>query len=157
LDTYRWLLALHVTGAFLVLGGAAFAGVFSVAAQRSERPSEIALFMRMIRIAVVAIGIGSLLTLVLGLWLVHHRDYSYGEAWVILALVLWAVSGALGGAGGRRERETRELAERLAGEDDVATPELRARLGDPVSQALSWGSGLAMVAVLALMIWKPGA
>jgi len=156
-DAYRWLLALHVTGAFLLLGGSTFAAVFSVAAQRSERPSEVALFMSFIRIAVVAIGIGSMLTLVLGLWLVHHRDYSYGDAWVILALLLWAVAGALGGAGGKRERETRELAERLAADTDVATPELRARLRDPLSLALSWGSGLAMIAVLALMFWKPGA
>jgi uncharacterized membrane protein len=156
-DTYQWLLALHVTGAFLLLGGAVLAGTFAVVAQRSERPSEVALFLGLVRVAVVAIGIGSLLTLVLGLWLVHDRGYSYGEAWVVLAIVLWAVSGAMGGVGGRRDRETRELAERLSTETDAVTPELRARLRDPVSMGLSWGSGLVVVTVLALMFWKPGA
>jgi hypothetical protein len=34
---------------------------------------------------------------------------------------------------------------------------LRARLRDPVSVGLSWAGGLAGVAILALMIWKPGA
>jgi hypothetical protein len=34
---------------------------------------------------------------------------------------------------------------------------LRARLRDPVSLGLSWGSGLVVIVILALMIWKPGA
>jgi hypothetical protein len=29
-------------------------------------------------------------------------------------------------------------------------------LRDPVTMALSWGAGAAVVAILALMIWKPG-
>ena len=28
---------------------------------------------------------------------------------------------------------------------------------DPISLALSYGSGLVLIAVLALMVWKPGA
>jgi hypothetical protein len=28
---------------------------------------------------------------------------------------------------------------------------------DPVTLALSWGSGVVVVGILALMIWKPGA
>jgi hypothetical protein len=34
---------------------------------------------------------------------------------------------------------------------------LTPRLSDPVWLALSWGSGIVVVAILALMIWKPGA
>jgi hypothetical protein len=44
---------------------------------------------------------------------------------------------------------------RLAAEGDVPSAELRARLRDPVTLAFSYGSGLAIVAVLVLMIWKP--
>jgi uncharacterized membrane protein len=156
-DTYRWLLALHVSGAFLLLGGTVLAGAFSVAALRSERPSEIALFLGLTRIAVVAIGLGSLLTLVLGLWLVSDREYSYGEAWVLLSLLFFGAAMAGGQMGGRRDRDTRLLAERLASETNVATAELRVRLRDPVTIVLSWGSAAAIIAVLALMIWKPGA
>jgi hypothetical protein len=29
-------------------------------------------------------------------------------------------------------------------------------LRDPVTLAMSWGSGVAVIAILALMIWKPG-
>ena len=51
----------------------------------------------------------------------------------------------------------RALAEQLAAEGDVTSVELRGRLRDPATLALSYGSGLAVVAILALMVWKPGA
>jgi uncharacterized membrane protein len=156
-DTYDWLLFLHVLGAFLVLGGAVMAGVFNFAALRRERPSEIALLYKFARVAVASIGIGMGLTLVLGLWLVHHVGYGWGQTWIVLALVLWVLANALGGIGGSRERKTRELAERLAAEGDAPSAELTARLRDPVWLALSWGSGIVIVGILALMIWKPGA
>jgi len=156
-DRYDWLLFLHMTGAFLVVGGAVMAGVFNLAALRSERPSEIVLLFRFARLAVGAIGVGMVLTLGFGLWLVHHVGYGWGQTWIVLALVLWVLSNALGGIGGKREKQVRELAERLAAEGDVASPQLSARLRDPVWLTLSWGSGIVVIAILALMIWKPGA
>jgi uncharacterized membrane protein len=155
-DKYDWLLFLHVTGAFCVLGGAVMAGVFNLAALRSERPSEVVLLFRLARIAVGAIGVGMGLTLLFGLWLVHYLGYGWGQTWIVLALVLWVVSNALGGIGGEREKRVRRLAERLAAEGDQPSPELAARLRDPLWLGLSWGSGIAVVAILALMIWKPG-
>jgi uncharacterized membrane protein len=154
---YDWLLFLHVTGAFLVIGGAAMAGVFNFSALRSERPSDVVLFFRFARLAVAAIGVGMVLTLGFGLWLVHDAGYGWGETWIVLALVLWVLSNAMGGIGGNREKQVRELAERLTAEGDVPSPELSARLRDPVWLALSWGSGIVVIAILALMIWKPGA
>jgi uncharacterized membrane protein len=155
-DRYQWLLVLHMTGAFLVLGGSVMAGIFNVAALRSQQPSEVATFFRFARIAVAAIGPGMLLTLGFGLWLVHDVGYGWGQTWIVLALVLWVVSGALGGIGGKRERQVRELAERLAAEGDAPSAELSKRLRDPVLLALSWGSGVVVIAILAIMIWKPG-
>jgi uncharacterized membrane protein len=157
-NTYEWLLFLHVTGAFMVLGGAVMAGVFNVSALRRERPSEIALLFRLTRFAVTSISVGMVLTIVFGLWLVGHLDYiGWGDAWIVISLVLWVVASALGGIGGGRDKEARKLAERLAAEGDTPSPELNARLRDPVSLALSWGSGVVVIAILALMIWKPGA
>jgi uncharacterized membrane protein len=75
----------------------------------------------------------------------------------VAAIALWVVGSVTGEAGGRRDARTRELAERLAREGDATTPELRARLRDPLSLALSYGSGAAMLAILVLMVWKPGA
>jgi len=152
----QWLLAFHVTGAFLLLGGGIAAGILNALAWRAERPSEIALLLRLIRRTVPLIGVGAVLTLVLGLWLVHRDGFSFGAFWIWAAIVLWVIGNALGGRGGRLQAKTREEAERCAASGDVSTDRLRALIRDPVGNALSWGSGLAMLLVLVLMIWKPG-
>ena len=106
---------------------------------------------------VASVSAGMLLTIVFGLWLVADLDYvKWSNTWVILALIGWVLANALGSAGGRREKETRVLAERLASEGDAPSTELRARMRDPLTLALSWGSGVVVIAILALMIWKPG-
>jgi uncharacterized membrane protein len=156
-DRYHWLLVFHMAGALLLLGGAVFAGILNAAALRRERPSEIVVLYRLARIAVSAISVGLPLVLVFGIWLVADLDFvKWSNTWVILALVGWVLAGALGGAGGKREKETRLLAERLAAEGDTPSPELHARMRDPVTLALSWGSGVVVLGILALMIWKPG-
>jgi hypothetical protein len=75
---------------------------------------------------------------------------------VISAIVLWFIANALGSNGGRRDRHARELAERLAAEGDQPSSELRGMMRDPITLAMSWGSGLAVIVILILMIWKPG-
>lgn len=146
-----------MTGAFLLLGGAVFAAILNFAALRRERPSEIVVLYGLVRIAVASISAGMLLTIVFGLWLVADLDFvKWSNTWVILALVGWVLANALGGMGGRREKGTRLLAERLAAEGDAPSAELRARMRDPLTLALSWGSGVVAIAILALMIWKPG-
>jgi len=156
-DRYQWLLALHVMGAFLLLGGAVVAGVFTVAVLRRERPSEIALLLGLTRWAVFAVSVGLLVTIGLGLWLVEHVGYDWGDAWIVASLALWVLAGFLGDRGGRQQRETRALAERLAADGDQPSAELSERLCDPVALAMNWSSGLVAVAILGLMIWKPGA
>jgi uncharacterized membrane protein len=156
-DRYHWLLFLHVAGAFLVIGGATMAAIFNVAALRRDVPSQIAVLFRLAQIAVVSVLVGMTVALIFGLWLVADVDFvHWSDAWVIIALILWVVANALGSSGGKRDKETRELAERLAAQGDQPSPELRARLRDPLTLGLSYGSGLAVLAILALMIWKPG-
>jgi uncharacterized membrane protein len=156
---YQWLLFLHVAGAFLLVGGTVAAATLTIASRRRERPSEVALLLRLVSSAVFVIGAGVAATLIFGLWLVHESPYgySYGQTWVIAAVVLWVVSNALGGVGGNREKKIRQLAERLVAAGDAPSPELTARLRDPVSLVLNFGSGAVVFVILALMIWKPGA
>jgi uncharacterized membrane protein len=156
-DRYQWLLVFHVAGAFMVLGGATMAAIFNVAALRRERPSEIVVLFRLTRFAVTSITVGMVVALAFGLWLVSDANYGWGDTWIVVALVLWVVANALGGMGGRRDKRTRQFAEQLAAGGDQPSAELRARLRDPVPLALSWGSGLVVLAILGLMIWKPGA
>ena len=160
MSLYDWLLFLHVTGAFALIGGIVVAGILNFATiSKLRRPSEIALLYGLVQPALVAIGIGLTLTLAIGLWLVAESpwDYSYGDTWVIAALVLWLVSSWLGNAGGKHHRQTRQLAQDLAARDNVSSPELIARVRNPLWLAMSYASGLGAVAILGLMIWKPGA
>ena len=157
MNLYQWLLALHVTGAFLFLGGGVIAASLNLVALGRERPSEIALLFGLIKLAVVPIMVGALLAIVFGLWLVHEAGFGYGDGWVVTALVLFVVGNAMGGIGGRRDERTAQLARELAAGGDAPSAELRARVRDPISLTLSYGSGLLLVAILALMIWKPGA
>jgi uncharacterized membrane protein len=157
MSNYQWLLVFHVTGAFLLLGGGAIAAALNLSALGRERPSEIVLLFGLIRIAVVAITAGTALAFVFGLWLVHEAGYGYADGWVIAAILLLIVANAMGGIGGKRDEATAKLARELAASGDAPSEELRARVRDPISLALSYGSGLVLIAVLALMVWKPGA
>jgi uncharacterized membrane protein len=157
MSTYDWLLMIHVTGAFLFLGGGIAAGVLNLRAWHAERPSEVSLLLRLIqRVALPAIGVGSITTLVIGIWLVHHTGYSYGTFWVWAAIVLWFVVGALGARSGRYQERTAREARQLADAGDTMTSELRALVRNPVGNALAYGSGLTILLILILMIWKPG-
>ena len=157
MDKYEWLLFLHMTGAFLFIGAAVVALVFNVAALRRERPSEIALLLRLTARTTPAFGIGGLLLIVFGLWLVDDAGYGYGDAWIVAALVLFVLSNVFGAVGGGRGKPTMELAERLAAEGDQPSAELKTRLRDPLVLFLDWGAAVLGFAVLVLMIWKPGA
>ena len=147
---------LHVTGAFLFVGGSVAAGVLNVLANRAERPSDAALLLRLIAPLVIVIGIGSLSSLVLGIWLWHDLGYSIGAFWIWASLVLWAIANALGGMGGKHQRRARELAEERASASDTPTDEVRALLRDSRANAISWLAGAATLGILVLMIWKPG-
>lgn len=154
---YQWLLLFHVLGAFLFLSGAVVAGILQLVAIRRRRPSEVALLLRLTRPAVALVAVGALAVLAFGIWLAEHAGYGVGDEWVVAAIALWAASLALGAAGGRAARHARYLAERLARDGDRPSPELRRALADPRALAVNYASLAAGIAILALMIWKPGA
>ena len=151
-----WLLMLHITAAFCLVAGSTAAAILNVLAIRSEKPSETATFLRLIRKALPVIFAGVIGTLIFGLWLWHDLGFGFGTGWIWAALVFWVLASALGGRGGRHQEHAREVAERLAAAGDTTTDELRAILRDPKGLAMSYGAGVATLAVLVLMIWKPG-
>jgi uncharacterized membrane protein len=154
-STVQWLLMLHMTGAFFFVSGSVTAGVLNVLAGRAERPSETAILLRLIKTAVIVIGVGVAATLIFGIWLWHERGYGIGTFWIWASLVLWVIANALGGIGGKHQARTRKLAEQLAVAGDTMTDELRALLHDRRGNALSWLAGIATIGILVLMIWKP--
>lgn len=156
MSTYQWLLGFHVLGSFLFVSGAVVAGILQTAAMGRERPSEVALLLKLTLAGVVVLGIGALTSLGLGIWLVAHLPYyEIGDGWIVAALALWVVSGILGQLGGMRAEKARHLAERLAREGNQPSAALKRAVADPVALALNYASFVTVLAILGLMIWKP--
>jgi uncharacterized membrane protein len=145
----------HLLGAFLLVGGTVVAGVAFEAARRRDNPREIALLLGLTRIGVLLVAAGTLLTLAFGLWLVHLGHWGYGSGWVVSALVLFALMVVIGAAAGQRPKRARKLAVRLRDEHAGSTPELRALLVDRAALAANYLSALLLVAIIAVMVFKP--
>jgi uncharacterized membrane protein len=149
------LLFFHLLGAVSFFAGAAVAGTVQLAAIRRERPSEVYALLRLAPVGAALVGVGALLTLGFGIALAEHEGFGFSPAWIRAALGLWVASMALGGYGGRTARRARHLAGRLAAEEDAPSRELSALLAAPIPLAASYASGAMLLAILALMVWKP--
>jgi uncharacterized membrane protein len=152
----KTLVFLHLVSAFVFVAGVTAAGILQITALRRERPSEIALLLHTARTAVGFTIAGALGALVFGLALVGHLDIGFGTTWIWAAILLWIVAMGLGGAGGRSARHARYLAERLAREGDQPNEELRSLVAHRPSLLLSYAATAAIVAILVLMVWRPG-
>lgn len=142
---YDWLLFLHMLGAFGMVGAAVvFWGVI-FAARRTDRPTTMTGVFAPANVAVAA---GSVLTLVFGIWLAIYVDgYELWDGWILAALILWAASVELGRRGGG------DIAKAAAAGDAALGTTLRT--GRTIGMLAA--STIALVVILALMIWKPGA
>ena len=152
----KTLLFLHLLSAFLFVSGAVVAGIAQLTALRRERPSEIVLLFRVARSGALLASVAAVATLGFGLGLAGQEDLDFGAGWISGALALWLVSMILGGLGGRTARRTRELAARLAAGGDRPADELRQLVAHRPSLLLSYASTAAVLAILVLMVWKPG-
>ena len=146
---------LHLLGALLFVAGIVLAGTAFEAARRRDRPSEIALLLGLTRIGVLLVAVGGLLLPIFGLWLVHLGHFGYGSGWVDAAIGLYVIVLVLGGLGGQRPKQARQLATRLAAEQGPVNEELRAPLDDRLSRAENYASLLAVLVILVLMVFKP--
>jgi uncharacterized membrane protein len=148
-------LFLHLFGVLLFVAGIVVAGVAFEAARRRDQPGEVALLLGLTRVGVLLVAVGALMVLAFGLWLVHLEGFSYGAGWIDAALGLYVVALVLGGYGGQRPKQARLLANRLAAQNAPPSAELRALLAHRPSIAANYGAGLAVLAILALMVFKP--
>ena len=149
-------LFLHLAGVLAFVAGIVVAGVAFETARRRERPEEIALLLGPARWGALLAVAGAALVLVCGLWLVGlHEEVGFGSAWLDASLALFVAAVLLGALGGRRPRQAREAAERLAREGASAGPELRALLDDPASRLANYAAAILLVAILALMVFRP--
>jgi hypothetical protein len=136
---YDWLLFFHLLAAFLLSVTAVTYSAVALGAPAGGRT----LF-----VADRCWDVGGLGTLILGVWLALYLDqYEIWDGWIIGAIVLWLAATGLGD-GVRRGFAAAEPGTPAAG--GVATVESRVAL-------MHWLRTLAVVGLLVLMIWKPGA
>jgi hypothetical protein len=124
---YDWLLFLHLLSAFLLGVTVVVYSAVAFGAATSGRT----MFM-----ADRWWDVGGLGTLVLGIWLALHLDqYDFFDGWILGAILLWMIATGLGQSVIRR---------RAAGETAAIN-------------TMHWLRTLAIIGLLVLMIWKPGA
>ena len=127
MSRYDWLLFLHLIGAFAMMGSVVAFSTLLVAGERVAGPQLVFLGRRLFEV-------GGSLTLIFGIWLAFD-DYSITDGWILGALVLWFVGGGSGSRVG-------ELYNKGEG----------ARARQPLIVMT-----VATLAILILMIFKPGA
>jgi uncharacterized membrane protein len=157
---YDWLLFFHVAAAFALVAALVVFWIVGVAARNVDRPSESLRFFRIVRPANALIIVGTLGTLIFGIWLAINSDaYHPWDWWVLLAIALWVISSATGQQGGKNYAEAQKMAAELdaAGRGDEPSPELAVRLQDRRAMWLNVVSTAAVLAILVIMIYKPGA
>ena len=154
-----WILSLHLLSAFSMMGAITFFTITMVAIRSADTPSRLMAFQPMNKIGNVAVFAGVGGTIVFGVWLAISRDaYQIWDGWIIASLVLWAIAVE---SGRRVEAEYEPAAQRAAelaeaGRDEP-DPELSTLVRTQKGLALHTISTVATVAILVLMIWKPGA
>jgi uncharacterized membrane protein len=148
-------LLLHLLGAFLLIAGMTVAGVAFETARRRQTPNDIALLLGLTRVGVLLVALGTVLAAAFGLWLVDLGDVGYGTGWVDASAGLFLATLVTGALGGRRPKQARKLAvaER---EQPRPSPELRALLDDRLSRGLNYLALLLIVAIVVLMVTRPG-
>jgi hypothetical protein len=131
------LLVLHLFSAFALFITVVVFSAFVLGAPR---------LAPVLGIANVAWAVGGLGTIVFGIWLAIEDDaYGIGDGWIITAIVLWAIATELG------RRAQVALTPDAAGAGATG--------GTPAGQGAlwHWARTVVVLALLVVMIYKPGA
>jgi hypothetical protein len=153
-DFYEWMLALHVLSAFAIAAALVLFAVLVFAGRRTDTLDETRLLFRVAPIGGPLIGVGMGLALLLGIVLAIDADeYQLWDAWIIIAIVLWALMGAAGGRTGKYYTDVQKLAE--SGEGSGA--EVISRLRAPTGASFHLLTIAIFVLLLLDMIFKPWA
>ncbi len=149
MSVYDGLLVLHVAAAFATVASVVlFATLHAATRGGTVSGGDGAPLLALTRLGRRLWDVGGAGTLLLGVWLAVYLDaYEVWDAWIVVALVLWAVAASAGVRVG-----TAYLAA-FDGGREAAEPRAERR----PSGALLAVMALAVLALLADMIYKPGA
>ena len=155
----EWALAVHVLSAFAYVGGIVLFWVLVVAVRRVDTADETLRMEPIVKVGNVAVGIGGVGTIVVGIYLAFAVDsYAIWDGWIIAAIVLWAVAGALGQRTGVAYMQGMNKAKELdAAGKDGPDEELLALNRTSTGVMLHVLVSVTVVLILLDMIFKPGA
>ena len=154
-----WLLALHLLSAFSLVAAMIVFWVGIVVIRRTDLPEQVVAAGRLFPVAAVAVTVGSLGTIIFGIWLAISLDgVAVWSGWVIAAIILWAIGTETGRRGGTYfgtaiDRATESVASGTTAPDAKLAELARTQHG----LLLHSISSLAILLILIDMIWKPGA
>jgi len=154
-----WALAVHVLSAFAYVAGLVIFWVLVVAVRRVDTPEATLRMEPIVKVGNIAVGIGGVGTLVVGIYLAFAVDsYAIWDGWIIAALVLWAAAGGLGQRTGAAYMQGMNKAKELdAAGKTGPDQELLALNRTQTGLILHTLASLAVLLLLVDMIFKPGA
>jgi uncharacterized membrane protein len=153
-----WLLSFHVLAAFALVGSLVLTLIVTLIARRPQTPDGALALGRVVSAGAVALRAGLVLVAALGVWLAFAVDgYSLKQGWIIAALILWFVIGALSSRAEFEYAKRLRVARERAGEEDDGRGDGATAAPHGALLASVGGAALLALAVLALMVWKPGA
>lgn len=131
---YHALLFFHVLAAFFLATAALIYSAF-VLGSPVNRGTRL--------VAEILWGVGGLGVLAFGVWLAFNRpEYEIYDGWIIAALVLWVL---MMGSGARASQGVK-----AAGDDSAVAVDRRTAFAH-------WMRIVWFIALLVVMVWKPGA
>jgi uncharacterized membrane protein len=154
---YRIVLVLHILCAVVGFGAVMLNAVYATQVRNRRGAEGLAIAEANFRASKISMYF-VYAVIVLGFALVGMSDkaWKFGQTWIWLAIVLWvAAVGIAHGAIVPREKHVIELLRQEAG---GGGPAPAGRIEALMSQVSVFGLAYAgaVVAVLALMVWKPG-
>ena len=154
-----WVLALHLLSAFAYVAGMVLFWVLIVAVRRTDTPEGNIRMGPAVMVGTTATGIGAGGTIVFGLWLAFSvGGYDIWDGWIIAAIVLWAIAGAIGGRTGKEYTVGMDKAKELQAAGQTGpSAELLAINRTQRGVIMHTAASVALLLLLIDMIWKPGA
>ncbi len=155
----EWVLAFHVLSAFAFIAGLVLFWVLIVAGRNVDTPEPILRMEPVGRVGNIAVGVGALGTIVLGIFLaLSYGDYDIWDGWIIAAIVLWIAAAAVGSRTGAEYTKPLTKARELASAGQTGpNAELLALNRTQRGLVLHSATSLIGLALVVDMIWKPGA
>ena len=133
--------------------------VLVVAVRKTDTPDGTIRMEPIVKVGNVAVGIGAVGTILLGIWLAFALDgYAIWDGWIIAAIVLWAIAGGIGQRTGAAYMQGMTKAKELdaAGQSGPNT-ELLALNRTSTGLLMQSLASIVLLLILLDMIFKPGA